>query len=44
MLGDRFIVGVHGSRLPNADALKTALGGINLAGLEALKTQGVKNG
>lgn len=44
VLGDRFIVAVHGSRLPNADALKTALGGINLAGLEALKTQGVKNG
>jgi hypothetical protein len=44
VLGDRFIVGVRGSRLPNADALKTALSGINLAGLEALKTQGVKNG
>ncbi len=44
VLGDRFIVAVRGSRLPNADALKTALGGVNLAGLEALKTQGVKNG
>lgn len=44
VLGDRFIVAVHGSRVPNADALKAALGGVNLAGLEALKAQGVKNG
>ena len=44
ILGDRFVVAVKGSRVPNVDALKAALGSLNLAGLEALKTQGVKNG
>ncbi|MBS0581859.1 MAG: YIP1 family protein [Proteobacteria bacterium] len=44
VLGDRFVVAVKGSRVPNVDALKAALGGLNLAGLEALKSQGVKNG
>jgi hypothetical protein len=44
VLGDRFVVAVKGSHVVNVDALKAALGGINLAGLEALKTQGVKNG
>lgn len=44
VLGERFIVAVKGSGLANVDALKTALGSLNLAGLEALKTQGVKNG
>ena len=38
------VVAVHGSGVPNIDALKAALGGLNLAGLEALKTQGVKKG
>ncbi|MBN8886040.1 MAG: YIP1 family protein [Rudaea sp.] len=44
VLGDRFVVAVKGSRVPNVDALKAATGALNLAGLEALKTQGVKNG
>lgn len=44
VLGDRFVVAVKGSGVANVDALKAALGGLNLAGLEALKTQGVKNG
>lgn len=44
ILGDRFVVAVKGSNVANVDALKAALGGINLAGLEALKSQGVKNG
>lgn len=44
VLGDRFVVAVKGSQVPNADALKAALGSVNLAGLEALKAQGVKNG
>lgn len=44
VLGDRFVVAVKGSRVANVDALKGALGGLNLAGLEALKTQGIKNG
>jgi len=44
ILGDRFVVAVKGSHVPNVDALKAALGSLNLAGLEALKTQGVKNG
>lgn len=44
ILGDRFVVAVHGSGIPNIDALKAALGGLNLAGLEALKNQGVKKG
>ena len=44
ILGDRFVVAVHGSGVPNIDALKSALGGVNLAGLEALKNQGVKKG
>ncbi len=44
VLGDRFVVMVKGSRVANIDAIKAALGGVNLAGLEALKAQGVKNG
>jgi hypothetical protein len=44
VLGDRFVVSVKGSGVAGIDALKAALGGLNLAGLEALKTQGVKNG
>jgi Yip1 domain len=44
VLGDRFIVEVHGSGMQNIDALKAAVGGLNLAGLEALKGQGVKKG
>jgi hypothetical protein len=44
ILGDRFVVAVHGSGVPNVDALKAAIGGLNLAGLEALKNQGVKKG
>jgi len=44
ILGDRFVVMVKGSHVPNVDAIKTALGGFDLAGLEALKSQGVKKG
>jgi len=44
VIADRFVVGVKGSRVANMDAIKVALGGVNLAGLEALKAQGVKNG
>ncbi len=41
VLGDRFVVEVNGSSVPNIDAIKAALGSVNLAGLEALKNQGV---
>lgn len=44
IVGDRFVVAVHGSGVANVDALKAAIVGINLAGLEALKDQGVKKG
>ena len=44
IVADRFIVAIKGQHVANVDALKSALGGVNLAGLEALKTQGVKNG
>ncbi|MEP6939279.1 MAG: Yip1 family protein [Rudaea sp.] len=44
VLGDRFVVAVKGQRAANVDAIKAALGGVNLSGLEALKNQGVKNG
>jgi hypothetical protein len=44
VLGDRFIVEVHGSGLQSIDALKAAVVGLDLAGLEALKGQGVKKG
>jgi hypothetical protein len=42
VLGDRFVVAVHGSGVANIDALKSAVASVNLAGLEALKGQGVK--
>jgi len=44
ILGNRFVVAVHGSGVANVDALKAAVGGLNLAGLEALKNTGVKKG
>jgi Yip1-like protein len=44
VLGDRFVVAVHGSGVASIDALKSAVGSINLAGLEALKNTGVKKG
>jgi hypothetical protein len=44
ILGDRFVVAVHGSGVANIEALKAAVGGLNLAGLEALKNTGVKKG
>lgn len=44
VLGDRFVVEVHGSGVANIDALKAAITGLNLSGLEALKNQGVKKG
>ena len=44
ILGERFVVAVHGSGVANVEALKAALAGLNLAGLEALKTTGVKKG
>lgn len=44
VLGDRFVVVVKGSGVANVDALKAAVAGLNLAGLEALKNTGVKNG
>ncbi len=44
ILGDRFVVALHGSGLTDISALKTATAAVNLAGLEALKTQGVKRG
>lgn len=44
ILGDRFVVTVHGSGVAGIDALKVALGTLNLAGLEALKDKGVKKG
>ena len=42
VLGDRFSVKVNGNA-DSIDQLKAAVGSINLAGLEALKNQGVKN-
>ncbi len=44
ILGERFVVSLKASGVANIDAVKAALGGLNLAGLEALKTKGVKNG
>ena len=44
ILGERFVVSVHGSGVANVDALKAAVAGLNLAGLEALKSAGVKKG
>ena len=42
VLGDRFSVKVSGNA-DSADQLKAAVGSLNLAGLEALKNQGVKS-
>lgn len=42
VLGDRFVVEVNGSDVPNIDTIKSALAGVNLAGLEALKNEGVQ--
>ena len=44
ILADRFVVVLHGSGLSDISALQSALAGVNLAGLEALKAQGVKRG
>jgi hypothetical protein len=44
VLGDRFVVEVHGTGVANIEALKAAVNAVNLAGLEALKAQGVKKG
>jgi len=44
VLGDRFVVAVKGQHVADVEAVKAALGGVNLSGLEALKNQGVKNG
>ena len=43
VLGDRFSVKLSG-QADSIDQLKGAVGGLNLAGLEALKAQGVKQG
>ncbi|MBZ0223465.1 MAG: YIP1 family protein [Dokdonella sp.] len=43
VLGNRFTVKVSGNA-DSIDQLKAALGSLNLAGLEALKSSGVKNG
>jgi len=43
VLGDRFTVKLSGNA-DSIDQLKGAVGSINLAGLEALKAQGVKQG
>jgi hypothetical protein len=42
VLGDRFVVAVHGYRVNDLDAIKAATASLNLAGLEALKNAGVK--
>jgi Yip1 domain len=44
IIAERFIVAVKGTGVANLDAIKAALGGVNVSGLEALKAQGVKNG
>ncbi|MEP6485273.1 MAG: Yip1 family protein [Rudaea sp.] len=44
ILADRFVVEVHGSGVADINALKAAAASVNLAGLEALKGQGVKRG
>jgi hypothetical protein len=41
VVADRFMVKVEGNA-PNIDALKSALGGVDMAGLAALKDEGVK--
>jgi hypothetical protein len=41
VLGDRFVVKVEGEAA-NIDALKSALGELDLAALEALRNEGVK--
>ena len=44
IIGDRFVVVAKGSGVSDIGALKSAVGSVNLAGLEALRTQGVKRG
>ena len=41
VIADRFMVKVEGNA-PNIDALKSALGGVDVAGLAALKNEGVQ--
>jgi hypothetical protein len=43
VLGERFAVKVSGNA-GSIDDIKAAVAGLNLAGLEALKDQGVKKG
>ncbi len=44
VLADRFVVSTKGSGVTDIGALKSAVSSINLSGLEALRTQGVKRG
>jgi hypothetical protein len=44
ILGDRFVVAAKGSGVADIGALKAAVSSVNLSGLEALRTQGVKRG
>ena len=44
IVGGRFVVEVRGSGVASIDVLKSAISSVNLAGLEALKGQGVKRG
>ena len=44
VLADRFVVSAKGSGVTDIGALKAATGSLNLAGLEALRSQGVKRG
>jgi hypothetical protein len=44
IIGDRFVVVAKGNGMSDIGALKAAVSSVNLAGLEALRTQGVKRG
>ena len=44
IIADRFVVAVKGNGVADIGALKAALSSVNLSGLEALRTQGVKRG
>ena len=44
IIADRFVVVAKGNGLSDINALKSAVSSVNLAGLEALRTQGVKRG
>ena len=44
IIGDRFVVAAKGNGVADIGALKSAVGSVNLAGLDARRTQGAKRG